>query len=135
MRKAARATVVVVDDEETVRSFIGSALSLAGYRVILSKSGWESLSICREHDGPIDVALLDVIMPGMSGGQLQAELIKLIPGIPIIFMSGHPVADLERYGISKGAAHFIQKPFTAAQLKQTIEKCLGKKTASGAAVS
>jgi two-component system, cell cycle sensor histidine kinase and response regulator CckA len=132
MKGPTRATVVVVDDEEAVRSFIGSALAMAGHRVILSNSGWESLSICREHDGPIDMALLDVVMPGMSGGELHAELIKLIPDIPIIFMSGYPRNDLEQYGISKTAANFMRKPFTAEELIKTVEKCLHAKRTSRA---
>jgi two-component system, cell cycle sensor histidine kinase and response regulator CckA len=130
MAKATRATVIVVDDEESVRSFAGAALGLAGYRVILSKSGWESLSICREHDGPIDMAILDVVMPGMSGGELQQELIKLIPGIPILFMSGYPYSDLERYGISLTGANFIQKPFTSSALLETVENRLSQADAA-----
>ena len=132
MATANRATILVVDDEESVRTFVGAALGAAGYRVILSKSGWESLSICREHDGPIDLALLDVVMPGMNGGELREELLGLIPNIPTLFMSGHPSVEIAKYGILTDSAHFLQKPFTNATLVQTLKNLLRGRMSSGA---
>ena len=127
---ANRATILVVDDEESVRTFIGAALGAAGFRVIVSKSGWESLSICREHDGPIDLAILDVVMPGMNGGELREQLLLLIPGIPVLFISGFPSLDIERYGISTGSTQFLQKPFTASLLIQRSRDILESRVAT-----
>jgi DNA-binding response OmpR family regulator len=130
MAMANRATILVVDDEESVRTFIGAALGAAGFRVIVSKSGWESLSICREHDGPIDLAILDVVMPGMNGGELREQLLLLIPGIPVLFISGFPSLDIERYGISTGSTQFLQKPFTASLLIQRSRDILESRVAT-----
>jgi two-component system, cell cycle sensor histidine kinase and response regulator CckA len=134
MARTNRATILIVDDEEAVRTFAGAALGAAGYRVIVSKSGWESLSICREHDGPIDLAVLDVVMPGMNGGELYKQLLQLIPNIPTLFMSGYPSNDIASYGISTGSTQFLQKPFTASTLVQRSKEILDGKAASKAAL-
>ncbi len=120
MADQTRATILVVDDQKVVRDVVDAVLGGAGHRVILATSGWEALSICREHDGPIDLAVLDVVMPGMSGVELRNCLMEVIPNVPILYMSGYSFDELKTYGISTIAENFIEKPFTVGTLRSKV---------------
>lgn len=124
MAEQPRATILVVDDEKIVREVVDAVLGGAGHRVILATSGWEALSVCREHDGPIDMAVLDVVMPGMSGVELRKCLVELIPNVPILYMSGYSCDEIQNYGISATRDNFLEKPFTVGALRDKVARIL-----------
>jgi len=121
---AARGTVLVVEDEEAVRTLAAYILRERGHTVIEANGGEEALHICREHVGPIDVLVTDVIMPGISGGALAGAVAMLRPGLRTVFISGYSDDTLVAHGVAANDATFVQKPFTAQQLAMAVEGAL-----------
>ena len=113
--------VLVVDDEQEVRSFLELVLRRSGLTVRSAASGHEALELFRERHQSIRVALLDVQMPGMDGPATLAALREIDPKVECCFMSG----DTGKYGpeelLGLGAAHLCRKPFTDwAFLEETL---------------
>ncbi|MEZ0228734.1 MAG: ATP-binding protein, partial [Planctomycetota bacterium] len=122
---AGRETVLLVEDNNTVRALVRELLETSGYHVIAASHGDEALAISASHAGAVHVLLTDVIMPGMNGPQLHARLLNTRPGMPVVFMSGHTDGVLQRQGVLDPGQAFIQKPFTIAALSQELRKVLG----------
>jgi DNA-binding NtrC family response regulator len=116
--------VLVVEDEEAVRKLAAHILRSHGHTVIEANNGEEALRLCREHPGPIDVLVTDVIMPGISGGVLAGAAVILRPGLRTVFISGYSDDALVNHGISANEAAFVQKPFTPTQLTAAIDRAL-----------
>lgn len=116
--------VYVVDDDDAVRDSLQWLLEASRYRVI----GFESAeSFLTGYDPEaIAVAIIDVRMPGMSGLQLQDELIARKASYPIIFITGHGDVPMAVSTMKKGAVDFIEKPFDQAALKALVERMLGE---------
>src|SRR5215211_7596767 len=89
MSGAAPLGVLVADDEGHVRALLAAVLGRAGMRVWLAADGHEAVERLREHGGAIEVALLDVQMPGLSGPEALARMRELRPGLPCVFMTGN----------------------------------------------
>jgi len=116
--------VYVVDDDDAVRDSLQWLLEASRYRVIVFESAEKFLA---EHDPEaIAVAIIDVRMPGMSGLQLQDELIVRKIAYPIIFITGHGDVPMAVSTMKKGAVDFIEKPFDQAALKTLVERMLGE---------
>jgi two-component system cell cycle sensor histidine kinase/response regulator CckA len=110
------ATVLLVEDEPTVRSVARRILSGAGYRVLAASSGEQALSLAAAHDGPIDLLLTDVVMAGFDGLQLAERLQTIRPHLRTLFMSGYSRHHaLPRDEPSAGVG-FLAKPFTYESL-------------------
>ncbi|MFI5494900.1 response regulator [Actinoplanes sp. NPDC051859] len=122
-------TVLVVEDEDAVRDIVCRILTKAGYQIHRTATPHEALKLCLEDHVQIDVLLTDVIMPGMSGTQLAAELRRSRPDLPVLFMSGYT-------GVSPGGqelppdAPLLRKPFSKDTLLTELHKLL--KQAAGA---
>jgi two-component system response regulator TtrR len=114
--------VYVVDDDDAVRDSVQWLLEASRYRVI----GFDSAErFLMNHDpAAIAVAILDVRMPGMSGLELQEELLKRKSQLPIIFITGHGDVPMAVSTMKKGAVDFIEKPFDQAALKALVERML-----------
>jgi len=121
---AAYATILVVDDEILVRDVITALLGKAGYRVLSADSGHEALSLCRRHTGPIHLALLDVVMPGMKGPELRERLLTEFPSIRTVFISGYSYDELGPQGVAVDERNFIAKPFTMRELLNAVSHAL-----------
>ena len=115
------ALVLVVDDEPHVRSVAKRILEKAGHRVVVAEDGEVALSIARE--SPVQVALVDATMPGMSGAQVLAALAEVKPGLPLVLMSGY-ARDEVREAAQRAAAGFVAKPFTPDDLRQAVRDAL-----------
>lgn len=114
--------VYIVDDDDAVRDSVQWLLEANRYRVIGFDSAEEFLS---KHDpAAIAVAILDVRMPGMSGLELQEQLINRKSRLPIIFITGHGDVPMAVSTMKKGAVDFIEKPFDHAALKALVERML-----------
>jgi DNA-binding response OmpR family regulator len=105
-----------VDDEETLLRVSRAALTRAGFRVLSADSGPRALAICREHVGPIHLAVVDIVMPDMSGPELRDCLRAEFSGVRVLFVSGFAPEVILSRGIDLGSAGFLAKPFTSAQL-------------------
>jgi two-component system, cell cycle sensor histidine kinase and response regulator CckA len=117
-------TILVVEDEEPVRRLACHALRTFGYDVLAAANGSEALLVCEQRDEPIPLLVTDVIMPGMSGPRLVERLSERYPEMKVVFISGYtdvPVLHAPRSG---EAAAFLQKPFTAADLRRKVREVL-----------
>ena len=127
----AMGVVYVVDDDDAVRDSVQWLLEASRYRVIGFNSAEEFLS---KHDpAAIAVAILDVRMPGMSGLELQEQLINRKSRLPIIFITGHGDVPMAVSTMKKGAVDFIEKPFDQAALKALVERMLAEARAHASA--
>src|SRR5690348_10914669 len=103
-------TILVVDDDPLVLKMCSAGLSNAGYHVVTAVDGMQAIEMCRRIHFRIDLALIDAIMPIMSGPELEEALQSL--GIRVLIMSGYPEAQiLERLGLSVKHDSFLAKPF------------------------
>jgi two-component system cell cycle sensor histidine kinase/response regulator CckA len=118
-------TVLVAEDEDTVRAVVARVLRRQGYSVLEARDGDEALRMCREHIGPIHLILTDVIMPQVSGAQLAQQSGVLRPESKVLLMSGYTGGELERRGVVAERVAFLQKPFTPAELAQKVREVLG----------
>jgi two-component system response regulator HydG len=123
MEKDYKACVLVVDDEESYRTMLSAVLNDSNYEVLLAKSGKDALEIFARKQ--IDVAVLDLMMPGMDGRELMKRLHKKSPELPIIFLTAHGSIPSAVDAIKEGAADYLTKPLQHVDdLTLTIERVL-----------
>jgi two-component system cell cycle sensor histidine kinase/response regulator CckA len=115
--------ILLVEDEDVVRTLALRILRASGYVVYEARNGREGLALCEAHGGRIDLLLSDVVMPELGGRELAEGVLKLRPGIKVMFMSGHTQDVVLREGVQKGTA-FLQKPFTPVALVQKVRETL-----------
>jgi signal transduction histidine kinase/CheY-like chemotaxis protein len=117
-------TILVVEDEDAVRSLTCRILERQGYRVIAAHHGREAVEIASTEPGRIDLVLTDIVMPGMNGRGLVERLAGIRPTIKSLYMSGYTDDDIIRRGFIEPSKSFLQKPFTSEALLQTVRKVL-----------
>jgi two-component system cell cycle sensor histidine kinase/response regulator CckA len=117
-----KATVLLVDDEQSVRAIVMRILRRAQYNVIAAENGDEALRLAAAHGGKIDIVVTDMYMPGMRGPEVVAALGKLRPGLRALFMSGY--ADQDVGTAVPPGANFLHKPFSGQDLTAAIEAVL-----------
>jgi signal transduction histidine kinase/CheY-like chemotaxis protein len=113
-------TILVVEDEDSVRSLVVRMLERNGYRVLDARSGTEALESAAMFDGAIALVLTDVVMPGMSGGEFAEQLSAARPEVEIVFMSGYPDDVPTKLGVLGPDTNYLQKPFTESALLATV---------------
>jgi PAS domain S-box-containing protein len=116
---AAPRTVLVVDDEPGVRGVARESLELAGYRVLVAEEGGKALRMYDDADQDIDIVLLDLVMPGLSGLQVLGRLRQLDPEVRVVLMSGHNREPAMAHEGERPAA-FLRKPYTPQDLTAII---------------
>jgi len=118
--------VLLVEDEDNLRSMAARALTRQGYQVIEASTGLEALEVMEREQGKIDLVLSDVIMPEMDGPTMLREMRKSKPDIRIVFMSGYPSDAFQKgLGTDEDFA-FLQKPFALPQLAQKVKEELSR---------
>jgi two-component system cell cycle sensor histidine kinase/response regulator CckA len=116
-----RGLVLLVEDEDPVRSFAARALRLRGYTVVEAASGEEALEILKDGELHVDIMLSDVIMPGLDGPGWVREAQKARPGTKVIFMSGYAEDSFVGGDGGVPGATFLQKPFTLNELTERVK--------------
>jgi len=116
-------TILVAEDSDLVRQLTREMLEVRGYKVLEASNGKEALEICKTYDGPIDLTLSDVVMPGMTGRELAERVKQLRPNIKILLMSGY-TDEISKAGFLHPGLHFIEKPFTSNSLALKIREVL-----------
>jgi two-component system, cell cycle sensor histidine kinase and response regulator CckA len=111
----------VIDDEEIVRQMAERALQHYGYRVLLAEDGASGVDLLRREADSIDCVVLDLTMPVMSGEEALARIKALRPEVPVILSSGFSHAEAARRFTGHALAGFIQKPYKAADLAETVK--------------
>jgi two-component system, cell cycle sensor histidine kinase and response regulator CckA len=117
------ATIMVVEDEDAIRTLTHRILSRHGYRVVEAPAPAAALELFDEA-GPVDLLLTDVVMPGMSGKALSDELRTRQPGLRVLFMSGYTDNVMDRYGLDDAGDMLVHKPFNAQQLLAAVQDML-----------
>lgn len=118
-------TILVIDDEEAVVTVCRPILEWMGYRVLEARSGQEAIDVVKTFDGDIDLAMLDIFLPGMSGETIYPLLMKARPDLKVLVFSGYTIEGPVQKILDAGAQGFIQKPFTMADLSEKLKKTLG----------
>jgi signal transduction histidine kinase/CheY-like chemotaxis protein len=123
-RVAGSGTILVIDDEEVVRTTAKTALERCGYSVLLASDGPSGVDVFRDHAGEIVAVLLDMTMP-VPGGVETSGLIRAVrPGVRVIVSSGYNEMEAARRFRAWGIAAFIKKPYSAAELAETVKHVL-----------
>jgi two-component system cell cycle sensor histidine kinase/response regulator CckA len=117
-------TVLVVDDEPTLRKLMQLVLEREGFRVLTAQNGYDAMDVSKSHVGAIDVLVSDVMMPGMDGPTLVDELRETDPNLPVLFVTG----SWERVPVHRDEPFpIIEKPFSPGNLVLTIRKLLAQR--------
>jgi len=126
-KASALETILVVEDDLGVRTVISRTLLRLGYAVLAAEGGREAIEMIREHEGRIDLLLTDIMMPGMNGMEVGAEVARSHPGIPIFYMSGYADQELVKRGLLDPTTHFLQKPFSPQELGRRVREVLDRR--------
>jgi PAS domain S-box-containing protein len=118
--------ILLVEDDEAVRSLAHRVLSTAGYRVVCAATGAEAIAAYRTAAEPFDLLVTDVVMPEMSGKQVADRLHEIHPGLKVLFVSGYAENAIVHQGILDANIEFLGKPFTALDLTGKVREVLDK---------
>ncbi len=117
-------TVMVVDDEDIIQTVLCGILKQIGYKTIQAHSGKEAIELLDNDNTDVDVILLDMIMPGLSGWETYQRISKFWPQIPVVVITGYADEEHTQAMIADGLAGFIEKPFKAAQIAEKLKDVL-----------
>ncbi|MBZ5724743.1 MAG: response regulator [Acidobacteriia bacterium] len=117
-------TILLVEDEARVRKLIAGILTARGYQVLEAPRGDEALRLCHTHEGAIDLAVVDVVMPEMSGPGLARECVSLRPQMRVLYISGYTDEAMVHHGVAPSGAAFLQKPFLPGALLSKVREVL-----------
>lgn len=117
-------TILVVEDQQAVRSFIKAALKQYGYHVIEASGGEEAIAVVKQHSGPIHLLLADVVLPGMNGKELSDKLRALRPKLKVLFTSGYTSDVIAHRGVLDYGVAYIPKPFNPDKLAAKVREVL-----------
>lgn len=127
-------TILLVEDEVVVRRLALRVLSRLGYEVLHAKDGASAILLVERHTGPIHLLLTDVVMPGMSGPDLVEQIVRLRPGISVLYTSGYSENAISNHGILNAGISFLPKPYVphtlATKIRQVLEGTPPRLTAS-----
>ncbi len=118
-------TILLVEDEQAVRTLSRRVLEARGYRVLEAGNGAKALEVARGSTGPIHLILTDLVMPDMTGTELASRLLSLRPGVRVLYMSGYTDDSVVRNGLLEQGRLFLQKPFTPETLARKVREALG----------
>ncbi len=117
-------TILLAEDDDTVRKYMQTVLTEYGYRIIEASDGEDALKIFKTHQEMIDLLLLDVVMPKMNGKRVFDHVQKLKPGVKTIFMSGYTADIIHKKGLREEGLQFIAKPIILKELMTRIRSLL-----------
>ena len=124
--------MLVVEDERTVRELAVRILGDAGYRVLDAPSPADAVRVADEAPGPIDLLLTDVVMPGgVTGVDLASRLVASRPQLEVLYMSGYSEEAAVRFGVPRGEARFLAKPFHPDDLLAKVADLLEARVRRG----
>ena len=117
-------TLLLVEDEDTIRRAMRESLELMGYLVLEAKDGSHAITHCERRGQPIDLLVTDVVMPLMSGPELVQRVMLVRPGLRVLFVSGYADHALVHRGLRTAGSAFLQKPFTPERLARKVRELL-----------
>ena len=127
MQQQSRATVLVVDDLEHIRSVLCRNLRSAGHTVLEADDGAKALQMIRDRHGQVDLVITDVVMLGMNGTALADRLTAEFPHIAVVLMSAFAPPGLSRVGFRDAIIPVLQKPFRPSHLEEIVQRTLRRR--------
>ncbi len=118
-------TILVVEDQDTVRKLAVTALKKCGYQILSASHGEEALRLAASHPGPIHLLLSDVVMPRMNGLELAGRMRTVRPEMKLLYMSGYAEDVIARRGLVNSQAPLLAKPFTPTEVTAKVREVLG----------
>lgn len=116
--------ILVVDDEQSIRDILSKMLSVIGFEVVVAGTGDEGLELF--HDGPFDLVITDLEMPGMDGWTLTSRIKGDSPDTPVLIITGSSKVHVVREMKEPSANSVMIKPFRLAELKKTVQRLLSE---------
>jgi CheY-like chemotaxis protein len=120
------ATILLVEDEDLIRSLAEQILVERGYRILAASNASEALDLAATAGGEIELLLTDIVMPGASGSDLAQRLLKSYPRLRVLYMSGYSDSLIFRYGVLQERSAFLQKPFSPDILERKVRELLAR---------
>jgi two-component system cell cycle sensor histidine kinase/response regulator CckA len=117
-------TILIVEDDPALRKMAAEVLSDTGYKVLTAPSGADALDVAAEHQGPLDILLTDIVMPGMTGRELAEQIVARFPRTRVLYMSGYTDDAIVNHGLQDQSMHVLQKPFTHQELVRHVHEAL-----------
>jgi len=119
-------TVLLVEDEPTVRGFAKQVLATCGYTVLEAEHGAQGIEVAESYSGPIDLIVTDLVMPFIGGVALFTHLRSVRPGIKVLYMSGYAAPHLLPEGDPQGEVTVLQKPFMPQALADAVQQAISR---------
>ena len=119
----AKATILVVDDEEIIRALFKETLEELGHTVIVAETGSEGLELVKQQD--FDLVFLDLKMPGMDGAELFHQIKTIKPGLPVTIITGYPESEIMARALAHGPFGVMNKPFGEQDIVAAVTNFLG----------
>jgi two-component system, cell cycle sensor histidine kinase and response regulator CckA len=113
-------TILVVEDEDGVRDLARRVLELQGHQVLEARDGPDALEALERYGADLDLVLSDVIVPNIGTNELERELRRRRPELPVVYMSGYSQEEMVHRGLVPAGGAFLQKPFTAEELGELV---------------
>ena len=117
-------TILLVDDEDMIIDVCGKILKVLGYKILIARSGKETIELYKANRDKIDMVILDMIMPGVGGGETYDRIKEIKPDIKVLLSSGYSINGQAEEILDRGCDGFIQKPFNMRQFSQKIREIL-----------
>ncbi|HEX7288337.1 MAG TPA: response regulator [Candidatus Angelobacter sp.] len=117
-------TILLVEDEDSLRAVVQEMLESLGYSVLTAACSDDALAAARAHPGKIDLLLSDVLMPKLDGPELADELVHTRPGMKVIFMSGYAMGSIAPEGELRPGTILVHKPFSLRLLATKLREVL-----------
>ena len=121
-------TILLVEDEDSVRQLVRETLEARGYRVLEAANGTLALAVAASHHDPIHLIITDIVMPGLGGHELVQQLLPLRPDAKVLYLSGYAEDAIASFGDLGAGKAFLQKPFTLQNLSRKVREVLGPQT-------
>ncbi len=124
---AGHETILVCEDDATVRDLTANLLAEHGYDVLVAHSAGHALRLAQQHAGPLHLIMTDVIMPDMNGRQLVQDLLALRPDLRSLYVSGYTFDVIAHHGVLDADVEFLEKPYSRAQLLNKVRAVLDRR--------
>lgn len=118
----ATSTVLIVDDQDSIRMSLAAVLEDSGYNIIEAENGYQAIDAVKQSS--IDLVLLDIKMPGINGVQTFREIKKISPGTAVVMMTGFALEDLVEAALEEGAYSVVYKPFDVEKIISLVESVI-----------
>jgi CheY-like chemotaxis protein len=119
-------TILVAEDEDVSRRLMSRLLEDAGYRILEARDGAEALRMVHHASEHLRLVVTDIVMPGMDGWELGRRLARERPGVPVLYMSAYPRADIFHRGAPSQDVPFLQKPFDSGVFVEMVRGLIEK---------